>query len=301
MRDRPKHDAAGGNGRQPDDTYNYEDYLRDGQPYGDEQVSGFRPDGWNGPRLLAAPTIPINPATLITPMLDKDEAEALTASVKEHGLRLPIIIRDGMIIDGRNRYYACLAAGVTPVFEESGEFDGVDDQTLVLILNVHRRHLSVGFRARLAITLTTTTHGGDRTTPEGSRDKSDTSYQEPNLALGGKPKMTRADAARICGVDVQRLGDVVYIRKHAVPAIVAQFEADKITLSSARFTAGKTKETQMEDPRVKFAGVIRKSKRLDPPTGPTTRAWMKMDDDAKLRFRNDIVEQWYEDYMRNRR
>jgi hypothetical protein len=66
------------------------------------------------------------------------------------------------------------------LFEEWPEFDDTDTRVYVVIHNVHRRHLSVGFRARLAASLVTTAHGGDR--------KSAAADQEPNSALGGKPK-----------------------------------------------------------------------------------------------------------------
>ena len=68
-----------------------------------------------------------------------------------------------------------------------------------------------------------------------------------------------------------------------------------MTLGRAHMLAEMDKAKRSEQPDVKFAGVIRKPKRPDPPTGRTTRAWGKMDDEGKLRFRNDIVEPWYRD------
>jgi hypothetical protein len=44
---------------------------------------------WNGPRLLKTPTMPFHPAAAMLPMMDKDEAEALTVSIKRHGLQKP--------------------------------------------------------------------------------------------------------------------------------------------------------------------------------------------------------------------
>jgi hypothetical protein len=215
----------------------------------DEPLPTF-PTKWNGPPLLKPATVPFHPAAAIMPMLDQDEAETLVASIKKHGLSRPIVLRDDMILDGRNRYCACLAAGVEPIFEELGEFDDSDDHAYVIIHNLHRRHLSVGCRARLARSLVTTTHGGERK----SGDNSIAYDQAANSPLGGKPKRTQADAALICGISVERIRDANRVYDTAEPEVVKQFEADKITLGGALFLAKKSRDAQLEDPRVKFAG-----------------------------------------------
>jgi len=56
-----------------------------------------------------------------------------------HGLREPITVFEDMILDGRNRYRACLEAGIEPT---STAYIGDDPQGFVVSMNMHRRHLT---------------------------------------------------------------------------------------------------------------------------------------------------------------
>lgn len=52
------------------------------------------------------------------PLLTPVELNDLAADIRENGLNRKIVIYQDMILDGRNRYRACLKAGVMPEFEE---------------------------------------------------------------------------------------------------------------------------------------------------------------------------------------
>ena len=76
------------------------------------------------------------------------EFGSLVEDIDEHGLREPILVYQGLVLDGRNRLRACEIAGVEPRFVE---WDGVGSPlALVLSRNLHRRHLNEGQRAIIA-------------------------------------------------------------------------------------------------------------------------------------------------------
>jgi ParB-like chromosome segregation protein Spo0J len=93
-----------------------------------------------------------HPHSEIFPMMEDDTAEfaALVDDIKEHGLREPIAIHKGMILDGRNRYRACQKLGTEIDIKE---YDGDDLVGFVLSANLHRRHLNEGQRAMVAAKL----------------------------------------------------------------------------------------------------------------------------------------------------
>jgi N6-adenosine-specific RNA methylase IME4 len=70
-------------------------------------------------------------------MMDDGRYQELLADIREHGQREAITICDGKILDGRNRYKACLEIGTIPITKV---FDG-DPWAYVWSLNGQRRDL----------------------------------------------------------------------------------------------------------------------------------------------------------------
>jgi N6-adenosine-specific RNA methylase IME4 len=91
-----------------------------------------------------AATIPSHPAADLFPMLDDARLAELAADIHENGLREPIQLLDGAIIDGRNRYRACQMAGVQPQFRQIAT--DINPWALVWSLNGQRRDLSADQR-----------------------------------------------------------------------------------------------------------------------------------------------------------
>jgi hypothetical protein len=87
-----------------------------------------------------------HPCADIFPLMEGEEFDALVTDIKANGLLERIILFDGMILDGRNRYRALLAAGLDPATANKFTIDGadlVDDPAaFVVSANLHRRHLT---------------------------------------------------------------------------------------------------------------------------------------------------------------
>lgn len=86
-----------------------------------------------------------HPAANVMPLIEGSEFDTLVNDIREKGLLTSIVLLDGMILDGRNRYRACLEAKVKPKFVQyKGDLEVFD---YVWSLNAERRHLSAGQRA----------------------------------------------------------------------------------------------------------------------------------------------------------
>ena len=86
----------------------------------------------------------------IFPLMQGDEFEELKSDIKANGLLEPIWLHyDGSIIDGRNRYRACIETEVEPKFRTwNGEGSLV---SFVVSMNLHRRHMNSGQRAAASL------------------------------------------------------------------------------------------------------------------------------------------------------
>lgn len=80
------------------------------------------------------------------PMMSRDEYVALKADIEENGLKEAILLFEGRVLDGRNRYNACLELGIEPRFRE---FRGTWEEAAKLSAsaNLTRRHLSKSQKA----------------------------------------------------------------------------------------------------------------------------------------------------------
>lgn len=158
----------------------------------------------------------LHPLCTLFPRLAGAEFEALRDDIKANGLRQPIVLHEGMILDGGNRYRACLDAGVDPKFQD---FAGGNLVSFVLSANLHRRHLSLGQHAAIVASAQdwarAQSHGGDRSSAHGEHLNDTT---ETRAGLSG------------ASISTQRRADAV---AKANPALAKQVAHGELSLSSA--------------------------------------------------------------------
>jgi hypothetical protein len=84
-----------------------------------------------------------HPAADIFPPMEGTEFDELVADIKANGLKEPVVLYDGKLLDGRNRARACSAAGIPVTAEEHHEGCARigDPFAYVVSKNFHRRHL----------------------------------------------------------------------------------------------------------------------------------------------------------------
>ncbi len=159
----------------------------------------------------------LHPLCTLFPRVDGAEFDALVADVKANGLRQPIVLHDGMILDGGNRYRACVEAGVKPSFVK---FDGDNLVSFVLSANLHRRHLSTGQQAAIVASAQdwakAQRHGGDRK-----------SEQSATLHLDSVAKRAAESGA---SVRTQKMADKVV---KADPELAKQVAHGEVSLPKA--------------------------------------------------------------------
>lgn len=161
-------------------------------------------------------TLELHPLCTLFPRLVGAEFSALVDDIEANGLRHPITLLDGMVLDGGNRYRACLEAGIEPQFVE---FAGGSAVAYVLSANLHRRHLSAGQQAAIVASAQdwSTAHPAHRQEKEGC-----------NVA----PLSTVADRAAQSGAShrTQQMADKV---AKADPALARQVAHGEVSLPQA--------------------------------------------------------------------
>jgi hypothetical protein len=83
-----------------------------------------------------------HPIAGLFPLMDGKEFQELADDIRTHGQREPSILFEDKILDGRNRYLACIKIGIEPKFKQFVGSSKEEARNFVISANLHRRHLT---------------------------------------------------------------------------------------------------------------------------------------------------------------
>ena len=169
----------------------------------------------------------VHPAANLFPMLGEAEMAALASDIDANGLRLPIIVRGGMVLDGRNRLVACDRVG-QPI--RTQEYHDDDCTAYVLSVNVQRRHLTPVQRSTIGLAAEPMIAAE---IPKGRPKKSG-----KNSGVSGE---AREIAARAVGVNPHYISDAKAISAKA-PDVFQAMQAGTVSMPEAKSLASLPQE-----------------------------------------------------------
>lgn len=178
-----------------------------------------------------------HPAACIFPMMAESELNELADDIQRNGQREDIIMLDGKILDGRNRWIACKLRGITPKTVNAG--DEVNDPVAyVLSLNLHRRHLTPSQSAMCAARARDIY---DKQAKERQIRKPSDSVPEN---LPEQKNDARDAAGKAFGVSGKSVDLATRVIKRGIPDLAKAVDAGRIAVSSAAIVANDPTEEQ---------------------------------------------------------
>ena len=176
-----------------------------------------------------------HPVAGVFPLMRAAEFEALVNDIRSHGLREPILCDgEGRILDGRNRYRACLRAGIEPRFVQW--HGGGPLPELALSLNLRRRHLDESQRAMVAARLSKwLVPKGEGARPDDSRSANLRTREKSRYVAAGMVNVSRRLVDHACRV----IND-------GGSELIAAVETGGLAVSVASLLAGLPKPEQVQ-------------------------------------------------------
>jgi N6-adenosine-specific RNA methylase IME4 len=181
-----------------------------------------------------------HPFAGLFPLLSETELGELGIDIAANGQRDAIILHREMVLDGRNRYRACLLKGIAPRFET---FTGTNDEALDFVVskNVYRRHLSSSQRAMAMADYEEYRHGGKRR---------NLVFQDANLQLEigdpAKPAATRAELAERGHVSERLIASGAVVRDQGISELNDAVRDGNLAISAAAMIARLPREEQVK-------------------------------------------------------
>ncbi len=148
----------------------------------------------------------------------------------------PIVMFEGKILDGRNRWKCCVIIGIQPPSREFGSLasDGTDPEAFLDRVNgPGRRHLSQAELIAREASRVITTHGGART-----------NFKTENSDLNREEEFSFSDAAKSSGVSPDTIAFRKKVDDHGCLDLIAAVNDEVVSVSDAAKIAKKPEAVQ---------------------------------------------------------
>lgn len=154
-----------------------------------------------------------HPIANIFPLIEGQAFQDLMADVLKHGVREPVWVYEGKILDGRNRYRAAKTMRVACPMQE---YTGNDPTAFVVSLNLHRRHLNESQRGMVAAKLANLENG-----------------QKTSSANLQSTPVSQSDAADMLNVSTRTVAAAAKVQAEAPQEVSKAVEAGSVSINLA--------------------------------------------------------------------
>lgn len=166
------------------------------------------------------------------PLMTGAEFVELKKDIKEKGLVEPVVLYEGKILDGRNRFKACQEVGVEIRFVE---YHGDDPLGFVVSINLIRRHLNESQRGMVAARIANMPRGGN-----GSNQFS------KSANLQNSNEITQTQAAELLNVSPRTVATAKKVIDEAITELVEQVNSGEVSISAASIASSLPAQDQRE-------------------------------------------------------
>lgn len=156
-----------------------------------------------------------HPIANIFPLMEGTAFSEFKADAKQHGVREQIVIHEGKILDGRNRYRAACDLKIEfSVRKFDASIDGDSPLAFVLSSNLHRRHLDTSQRALVAAGIANLQNG-------------------QNKAAQKCAPVSQEDAAETLNVSRRSVQQATKVLENAPAAVVKAVQSGDVSVGDA--------------------------------------------------------------------
>lgn len=179
-------------------------------------------------------TLEYHPYAELFPLIEGEQFEKFAADIRDNGLRDKIVLLGGRILDGRNRYRACVHHQLPAADGDAAYFRDFDPATdgeplaWVLSKNLARRHLTEGQRAWAAERLATMRQG----------ERTDL---EPSATV---PKVSQDQAAKMLQVSARLVRAAKVVREKGIADLADLVARGQLLITHAERAAKLDQESQ---------------------------------------------------------